>query len=237
MKRSAQIRIVGLLVVSLVLALAVPCFAQPGRRPGPPGPPGPPPRHHHRGPSDFDKTMRVIGAVGAAAAAANGYSPYGYYRRPQPVVVVQQPRPTTVVIEKAPVVVEKIIEKPVIVEREVVVEKTVPSKALPEDYYSPKLGATFKIQNMQIPGYKFKAARLTSDPLEGSPLEEIGLVKGDVVTRLDNDAVTELDVLESHEKNTLIRYIKSGTTKVQLGRVYIPTDAELHQDDDVFYAP
>lgn len=174
--------------------------------------------------------MHIIGAVGAVAAAANGYSPYGYYRHSRPVVVVPQPR--TVVVDR-PVVVEKVIERPI------VVEKIMPATpALPNDFYSHKLGATFRMENMQIPGYKFRAARLTSNPVAGSPLTEIGLVKGDVVTRLNNDSIDSLDMLDRHERNTLIRFIKTGTTKVRQDRIYIPTDDELHSAaDEVYFAP
>lgn len=227
--------VIGLLIVSLVAVAVSPTFAQPRPPYGrPPGPPGPPPRHHHHhGPSDFEKALGVVGAVGAVAAIANGYSPYGYYRHSRPVVVVSEPRPTTVVVEKTTPV---YVDRPVIVEKPVHV--TVPAQPLPADYYSPKLGATFKIQNMKIPGYEFTAARLTSNPVEGSPLAALGLVKGDVVTRLDNDPADSLDVLDRHEKNTLIRYIKTGTTKVRMGKIYIPTDAELGgAEDDMYYAP
>lgn len=237
MNRSRQHRIVGLLTLSVLLVSVSPVMAQPGRRT-----PAPPHyhHHHHRGPSDFDKTMRIIGAVGAVAAAANGYTPYHYHRHPRPVVVVPAPAPSTIIVEKqAPVVVEKIVEKPVIVEKEVIVEKTV---TVPETtyYYSPKLGAHFEIQNMQIPGYKFRAARLRSDPLTGSPLSELGLVKGDVITRLNNDPVGSLQILEKYEKNTSVRYIKTGTTKVQLGRIFIPPDDEfgaIEETDANYLAP
>ncbi|MDR0609427.1 MAG: hypothetical protein LBG58_04910 [Planctomycetaceae bacterium] len=206
-----------------------PTVAQPGRFHGPP----PPPSHHRHGPSDFDKALGVIGAVGAVAAIANGYSPYGYYRR-TPTVVVVPPRPSTVVVER-PIV----VEKPVVVERPVIVEKTVTvTSPQASGYYSPKLGAMFIIQNMKIPGYTFTAARLISNPIEGSPLDVIGLRQGDVITRLDNEAVDSLEELERHEKNTLIRYIKTGTTKVQLAKIYIPTDKELNpKEEDTFYAP
>ncbi|MDR3197579.1 MAG: hypothetical protein LBU34_06875 [Planctomycetaceae bacterium] len=216
--------ITGVLLSVVFSAFAVsPAIAQPGRFHGPP----PPPHHHHHGPNDFEKALGVIGAVGAVAAIANGYSPYGYYRR-SPAVVVVPPRPATVVVER-----------PVVVERQVVVEKPVAvTPTLPADYYSPKLGAAFIIQNMKIPGYTFTAARLTSNPVEGSPLNVIGLRKGDVITRLDDAAVDSLEELERHEKNTLIRYIKTGTTKVQLAKIYIPTDRELNpKEDDTFYAP
>jgi hypothetical protein len=231
MKSMSTRWITGLLIFAVFSVFSVsPAAAQPGRFHGPP----PPPHHHHHGPNDFEKALGVIGAVGAVAAIANGYSPYGYYRH-APAVVVVPPRPSTVVVERSPIV----IEKPVVVERQVVVEKPVAvTPTLPTDYYSPKLGAMFIIQNMKIPGYTFTAARLTSDPLEGSPLNGIGLRKGDVVTRLDNEAVDSLEELERHEKNTLIRYIKTGTTKVQLAKIYIPTDRELNpREEDTFYAP
>lgn len=230
MKSTMTRLIVGMLVLAVSAISVAPVAAQPGRRP----PFGPPPHHHHhhRGPSDFDKALGVIGAVGVAAAIAHGYSSYDYHRRSRPVVVVP---PTRTVVVEQPV----IVERPVVVEKQVVVERTVSGPTtLPNDYYSPKLGATFKIQNMQIPGYRFTAARLTSDPLEGSPLAALGLVKGDVVTRLDDSPVNRLEVLEMHEKATLVRYIKTGTVKVQMGRIYIPTDAEIAPiEEDGFYAP
>lgn len=236
LKSRLRFGIVFLLLAAFFLACTGSVHAQPGWRPRPPhgpphhhpGPPPPPPPHHHRGPSDFEKAMHIVGAVGAVAAAANGYSPYVYHRQPRPVVVV--PNRQTIVVEK---------QVPVIVEKSVFVERPVPViEKQPKDYYSPKLGATFIIQNMKIPGYAFTAARLTSNPLDGSPLNEVNLRKGDVITRLDNEPVESLSVLESHEKNTVIRYIKTGTTKVQLGRIYIPTDDDFHSDEeDTYYAP
>ena len=81
-------------------------------------------------------------------------------------------------------------------------------------------------------------AATAAHQIEGSPLAAIGLVKGDVVTRLDNDSVSSFDVLERHERNTLIRYIKSGTTKVRQDRIYIPADDEMPVlEDETYYAP
>ncbi|MDR3233559.1 MAG: hypothetical protein LBT46_07865 [Planctomycetaceae bacterium] len=216
---------IGIVTAAMLISTAAsPLFAQPpkGPRPGGPssprpwGPTPPPPRyryddHHH---NDFGKTLAVIGAVGAAAAIANGMSRYDYYRRTQPVVIVPS-QPSTVIIEK-PV----IVEKTVTVERPVVADTT-------EGTYSPKLGASFRIDKVQIPGNRFIAARLLSDPVEGSPLEKIGLQKGDVITRLDDNAADSLSELDRHEKSTLVRYIKTGTTKVLLANVYIPTESEV----------
>ncbi|MDR2168856.1 MAG: hypothetical protein LBP59_01785 [Planctomycetaceae bacterium] len=186
---------------------------------------------HGRHYNDFDRTVRVLGAVGSIVAAANGYSPYDY--RPRRPVIVVPPQPVVVTQPASPV----IVEKPVVVEKQVIVEKQVPV-VMPanNDYYSPKLGAAFVIQNMQIPGYTFKAARLTSTPIAGSPLNAIGLVKGDVITRLDNESADSLETLEKHEANTVVRYIKSGTTKVLLGKIYIPKNITTDVSD-VIYAP
>jgi hypothetical protein len=63
-----------------------------------------------------------------------------------------------------------------------------------EGLFSLKLGATFVIESMQIPGYNFMAARLTADPVEGSPLHDIGFQEGDVITRLGGTPVDTLDV-------------------------------------------
>lgn len=232
--------VVALLLCSVTFAVTIPGFAQPGR--GPHRPPHHyhgPPQHHHHGPSDFDKTMRVLGAVGAVAAIAGGASQYYYYRQQRPVVVVQPAQPTVVV--ERPVVVDRpvIVDRPVLVEKSVVVEKASPVAVA--DNYSYRLGATFEIQKMQIPGYRFTAARLTSDPIEGSPLNKIKLKKGDVITRLNTDSVASMDILDRHENYTTIRYIKHGTTKVLIDRIYIPTEDDMQRDvgygNDVHYAP
>lgn len=198
-----------------------------GGRPGPlPGyyhggrPYGyPPPPHHHHGSSDLGTALAVVGTVGAIAAIANARNNRYYYEPP----VVVSPRPTVVVSQPSPVVVEK----------QVVVERLVPVTVGAEGTYSHKLGASFRIENMQIPGYKFTAARLTSDPAPHSPLNSIGLRKGDVITRLDDNPADNLTELDRHEKNTLVRYIKTGTTKVLLANVFIPAEGGT----DVFYAP
>ena len=218
--------IVSLIVLGLWTTAVCPAVAQPGRgmiRPGyrpyipPPRPYYPP--YYHR-PSDFDKAMRIVGGVAAVTAAATGhYSPY-YHNR---VVVV--PASPPVVVEK-----QVVIEKPVYIERQ-----DVPLAS--SDYYSPALGATFVLQNMQIPGYKFTAARITSTPLEGSPLEVLNLRKGDVITRLDDESVNSLAVLERHDGSTAVRYIRSGTTRVLQGTIYIPTDADLKNNSGKYIAP
>ena len=104
------------------------------------------------------------------------------------------------------------------------------------DTFSPKMGAFFRIELMQIPGYCFMAALLTSDPLPGSPLHVAGLQEGDIITRLGGTPVDTFDVLERHERDVEMRYIKAGTTRVLLTNIYVPTDEELW-GDEVYLAP
>jgi hypothetical protein len=234
MKSMTKRKMIRLGTSFLVLALCVSMFSAPAlaQRYGgyPPGHPfggrpyGPPPPHHRHRPSDFDKALAVVGAVGAIAVIANARnSRYNNYYRPPAVVV--NPRPAPVIVERQ-----------VIVEQPVVVERHVPVIINSEGTYSPKLGALFRIENMQIPGHRFTAARLTSDPMPNSPLNRIGLRKGDVITRLDNNPADTLAALERPERNTSIRYIKTGTTKVLLDNIYIPTDAEVF-GDGIYHAP
>ena len=226
----------------LVLALCFSVFSAPALAQRmvvrPPGPPfgGYPYRHHYYPPyyhrtSDFDRALAVIGTVGAVAAVANArHNPYYYHR--YPTVVVAPPRPAVVVTQPSPV----IVERPVVVEKQVIVERQVPVVVGQEGSYSPKLGAWFRIENMQIPGYRFTAARLMSDPLPNSPLNRIGLQKGDVITRLDDTPVNTLAELERHEGGTLVRYIKTGTTKVLLANVHIPVNTNV-RNNEVYHAP
>ncbi len=242
MKKTITLFLTLMFVVATALSVsAQPWPYGPGPRPpfgpGPYGPrppygPPPPPPHHHHGPSDFDKAMGIVGTVGAIAAMANGQSVYSYNRYGRSVVVVDRP---PVVVQRPPIV----VEKPVVIEKPVIIEKPVPVAVTnANEYYSRKLGATFGFEKMQIPGYKFVGARLLTEPVNGSPLYELGLRRGDVVTRLDNDPASSADALELHEKVTTIRYIKTGTTKVLIDRIYIPTDDELQNaEDDGFVAP
>jgi hypothetical protein len=91
----------------------------------------------------------------------------------------------------------------------------------PSAYYAYRLGAEFEIQTMQIPGYVFRAARIVSEPEFGSPLNQLGLQVGDVITRLDGIPVTNYAELDRHAYRTVVRYIKAGTTYPRNGVIYI----------------
>ena len=210
----------GLLTFALgVSVLSAPVFAHGVPFYGPGGFYGYSPYHHPFYPpprrmNDFDRTLAVIGTVGAVAAAANARN-YHYYRRP-PTVIVTQPRPPIVIAQP----------NPIVIERPVVVERLAPVAPVQEGSYSPRLGAWFRIENMQIPGHTFTAARLTSEPLPDSPLNRLGLRRGDVITRLNDNPANVLTELDRHAGNTSIRYIKTGTTRVLLGNVFIPAQVD-----------
>ena len=80
----------------------------------------------------------------------------------------------------------------------------------PAAYYAWRLGAEFEIQTLQIPGYVFRAARIVSEPEFGSPLNQLGLQVGDVITRLDGIPVTNYAELDRHAHRTVVRYIKAA---------------------------
>ena len=216
---SKTVRLVaGLLILALGMSvLSVPAFAHGVSFYGPGGfynyhpyyhPFYPPPRRMN----DFDRTLAVIGTVGAVAAIANSRHHHYYYHRPPAVVVA--PRPPVV------------ISRPVVIERPVIVERPAPIPFVQDDSFSPNLGAWFRIERMQIPGHVFTAARLTSEPLPDSPLNRLGLRRGDVVTRLNDNPVNTLAELDRHVGNSSIRYIKTGTTRVLLGNIVIPANVD-----------
>ena len=232
----------------VVAALCISVFSAPAlaqvlvRRPGPPPGfytgfyvPPPPPRRAN----DFDRALAVVGTVGAVAAIAHARNNRFYYRQPAVVVVPQRP----VVVARPPMVVERpvIVERPVVVERQVVVDRpVVVERQVPVvvggGTYSPKLGASFRIENMEIPGHRFTAARLMSDPVEDSPLWDLGLQRGDVITRINDNPANTLAELERHAGHAVIRYIKTGTTRVLLANVYIPPDRGIF-NGGTYHAP
>ena len=96
--------------------------------------------------------------------------------------------------------------------------------------FSPRLGARVEIQQVFLPQFgTFTAARIVSEPVWGSPLRELGLQNGDVITRLDGVRTTWLGEMENHYAHTDVRYIKAGTTQVRNGSIHIQPN-RLFQD-------
>lgn len=100
-------------------------------------------------------------------------------------------------------------------------------------YYTQRLGAKLNLQWMSIPGFTFWGARITQlSP--NSPLHQLQLQPGDVITRLDGDKLSRgkywigtrssegywaLPECEKHFGRTQVRYIRSGEQQAQNGYI------------------
>ena len=78
---------------------------------------------------------------------------------------------------------------------------------LRKSYFSPVMGARFELVQMPIGGIHVSGAKLIARPIPGSPLEDMGLLPGDVITHLDGDAVVRTAELENHEDKTTVSWI------------------------------
>ena len=89
-------------------------------------------------------------------------------------------------------------------------------------YFSRRLGARFVVQKFYLPEFgSFFGARLVSEPEHGSPLRQLGLEQGDVITRLDGTPVTDTDELEKHILDTNVRYIRAGESRVRAATMIV----------------
>ena len=88
--------------------------------------------------------------------------------------------------------------------------------------YSPSLGAEFRVENFFLPAFgQFTGVRLVSVPSFDSPLRNLGLQPGDVITRLDGVRTDNLNELENHYSWTQVRYIKTGSQTVRIANILI----------------
>lgn len=88
--------------------------------------------------------------------------------------------------------------------------------------FSPRLGARFQVQRLYLPAFgEFTAARIVSVPEFGSPLRQLGLEQGDIITRLDGVPVTVERELERHILDTTVRFVKAGTETVRQATIFI----------------
>lgn len=94
-----------------------------------------------------------------------------------------------------------------------------------------KLGAMIAIERVYLPRFgHFTAARILSEPVWGSPLRQIGLRTGDVITRIDNHRVTDLRDLESHHGHTHLRFFKANSDIILEDHVDICHKTVFHQN-------
>jgi hypothetical protein len=103
--------------------------------------------------------------------------------------------------------------------QQLVVDPTQPNQLA---YFSPRLGCRFLIQPMFLPQFgNFLGARIVSEPELASPLRQLGLDEGDVITRLDGLPVTNVQELERHILDTGVRFIHAGEQVVHKGTMFI----------------
>lgn len=89
-------------------------------------------------------------------------------------------------------------------------------------HFSQRLGARFEIQQIQIGNFApVLAARIVSVPAAGSPLKQLGLDVGDVITRLDGNPVNNNAELDRHVYDTLVRFVRAGSNHVEQGTMYV----------------
>ena len=60
-----------------------------------------------------------------------------------------------------------------------------------------------------------------SRPEQGSPLAQLGLRQGDVITRLDGIPASNLQQLEKNILDTTVRFVRAGSYAVQEGTIMI----------------
>ncbi len=89
---------------------------------------------------------------------------------------------------------------------------------------------------MRLRGHVLFGARIVSVPGPRSPLRQLGLRVGDVITRLDGipfSSLNDYDELEDHFGPTYVRYIRSGTSTVREGLVHLGWHPVIPDDDVV----
>ena len=102
-------------------------------------------------------------------------------------------------------------------------------------FFSRRLGARFEIQTIQIGNFApVSAARIVSVPQHGSPLSQLGLEIGDVVTRLDGNPVNNEAELERHVYDTVVRFVKAGSDHVQQATMFVDGNRFFQE---TFYPP
>lgn len=89
-------------------------------------------------------------------------------------------------------------------------------------YFSRRLGARFEVQPIQIGNFApVSAARIVSVPQPGSPLSQLGLEIGDIITRLDGIPIQNEQELDRHVYDTVVRFVKAGSNQVQQATMYV----------------
>lgn len=93
-------------------------------------------------------------------------------------------------------------------------------------YYSNALRASVIVRSfVRFGNQRFYGAVLASNPDFGSPLRDIGLRQGDIITRLDGIPVQDYQELENHYAETTVRYLRGVNGPIYNGTIYIQTNS------------
>jgi hypothetical protein len=108
---------------------------------------------------------------------------------------------------------------PGVAPQQLVIDPTQPNQLA---YFSPRLGARFLIEQLSLPQFGlFWGARIVSEPAANSPLRQLGLGAGDVITRLDGLPLTSTLELERHILETGVRFLRAGEQHVCQGTMFV----------------
>jgi hypothetical protein len=81
----------------------------------------------------------------------------------------------------------------------------------PITFFSSQLGCRLKIEVVTLHDLgSFTCAKLISNPVPGSPLAELGLVRGDMITRLHGSRIHSEADLRCQTGDILCRYVKAA---------------------------
>lgn len=85
----------------------------------------------------------------------------------------------------------------------------------PIAFFSSQLGCRLKIEVVTLHDLgSFTCAKLTSNPVPGSPLAELGLVRGDMITRLNGNRIHNRADLQCQTGDIVCRYVTAVDCQV-----------------------
>lgn len=88
--------------------------------------------------------------------------------------------------------------------------------------YSKNLKGKFYVDDFYFPGFGWHRAVGVISLDEDSPLHQADVKRFDVITRLDNIRVTDLERLEKHYRRTKVRFFRNDNTECYEKWINIP---------------
>ena len=87
------------------------------------------------------------------------------------------------------------------------------------DLFATNLGISYQL----VPYGRAYGARLTQDPIAGSPAAQLQLEPGDLITTLDGQPIYGPDDVLNHTAHTTLVFVNIRTGRPQSGAVFIPS--------------